>query len=97
MSNAGVKHYFLQGNAVTSPSPGNRRGWTTNQLRTQCAVDGGVVYIGYTQMEKGRYHPILSFKGYILCCREYTDGPQRARRLGRDIAIEIFGEENNYV
>lgn len=83
MGGPSIKHYL----------PGNRRGWTTNQLRTQCAVDGGIVYLGYTQMEKGKYHPVLNFRGYILCCREHTDCPQRARRLGRDIAIEIFGEE----
>jgi hypothetical protein len=77
-----IKHYL----------PGNRRGWTTNQLRTQCAVDGGIVHLGYVRME-GRYHPMLNFRGYILRCREWSDSPQRARRLGRDIAIEIFGKE----
>jgi len=77
-------------------NPGNRRGWTAYERWTQCAVDGGIVYLGYTRME-GKYHPVLDFRGYTLRCRECADSPKRARRLGRDIAIEIFGEENNYV
>ena len=75
--------------------PGNCQDWSEYENRTQCAVDGGVVYISYTQIEKGKYHPILEFRGYILCCREWTDSPHRARKLGKDISIEIFGKRRD--